>query len=87
MKDSVATKMKQVTVTYLVVIVDPHKKKHPAAAVARDFANRVGGATHLAVTAHDDRPTTAPGGNAGGVANRHFGWPGRSQGRQSSDPY
>ena len=36
MKNSVARKMKQVPAGYLVVGVDPHKKKHAAVAITQD---------------------------------------------------
>ena len=37
MKDSAAKKRKQVPAGYLVVGVDPHKKKHAAVLMTQDF--------------------------------------------------
>ena len=37
MKNSAAKKLKQVPTGYLVVGMDPHKKKHSAVAIAQDF--------------------------------------------------
>ena len=37
MKNSAAKKLKQVPVGYLIVGVDPHKKKHAAVIVTQDF--------------------------------------------------
>jgi transposase len=38
MKNSAATKLKQVPNGYLVIGVDPHKKKHAAVAITQDFS-------------------------------------------------
>ena len=37
MKNSAATKLKQVPVAYLIVGIDPHKKKHAAVVMTQDF--------------------------------------------------
>jgi len=37
MKNSAANKLKQVPVGYLVIGIDPHKKKHAAVIMAQDF--------------------------------------------------
>jgi len=37
MKNSVANKLKQVPVGYLVIGIDPHKKKHAAVIMTQDF--------------------------------------------------
>ena len=37
MENSVARKLKQVPEGYLVVGIDPHKKKHAAVAITQDF--------------------------------------------------
>ena len=41
MKNSTAKKRKQVPVEYLVVGVDPHKKKHAAVFVTQDFMTHI----------------------------------------------
>ena len=38
MKNTAARKLKQVPKGYLIVGVDPHKKKHAAVAITQDFA-------------------------------------------------
>ena len=38
MKSTAARKLKQVPVGYLMIGVDPHKKKHAAVAMTQDFA-------------------------------------------------
>jgi transposase len=40
MKNSAAMKMKQVPEGYLIVGIDPHKKKHAAVAITQDFSTR-----------------------------------------------
>jgi hypothetical protein len=40
MKDTVARKLKQVSEGYLIIGVDPHKKKHAAVAITQDFTIR-----------------------------------------------
>ncbi len=40
MKNTVAEKVKQVPEGYLIVGVDPHKRKHAAVAMTQDFATR-----------------------------------------------
>jgi transposase len=40
MKNSVATKLKQVPEGYLIIGIDPHKKRHAAVAVTQDLATR-----------------------------------------------
>jgi len=40
MKNSVATKLKQVPEGYLVIGVDPHKKRHAAVAITQDFTTQ-----------------------------------------------
>jgi transposase len=40
MKNSVARKLKQVPEAYLIIGVDPHKKKHAAVAITQDFTLR-----------------------------------------------
>ncbi len=40
MQNTVARKLKQVPEGYLVIGVDPHKKRHAAAAVTQDFATQ-----------------------------------------------
>ena len=40
MKNSAAMKMKQVPEGYLIVGIDPHKKKHAAVAITKDFSTR-----------------------------------------------
>jgi len=37
MKNSAANKLKQAPVGYLVIGIDPHKKKHAAVAITQDF--------------------------------------------------
>ena len=37
MKNSIARKLKQVPVGYLVIGIDPHKKKHAAVTMTQDF--------------------------------------------------
>jgi len=37
MKNSAANKIKQVPVGYLVIGIDPHKKKHAAVIMTQDF--------------------------------------------------
>jgi len=37
MKNSAANKLKQVPVGYLVIGIDPHKKKHAAVIMTQDF--------------------------------------------------
>ncbi|MFC1892724.1 transposase [Chloroflexota bacterium] len=37
MKNTLAKKLRQVPAEYLVVGIDPHKKKHAAVAITRDF--------------------------------------------------
>jgi hypothetical protein len=40
MKNTVADKLKQVPEEYLVVGIDPHKRRHAAVAITRNFATR-----------------------------------------------
>jgi hypothetical protein len=40
MKDSAANKLRQVTQGYLIVGVDPHKKKHATVAMTQDYTIR-----------------------------------------------
>jgi uncharacterized protein YbcI len=40
MENSVARKLKQVPEEYLVIGVDPHKKRHAAVAITQDFATQ-----------------------------------------------
>ena len=40
MKDTAARKLKQVPEGYLIIGVDPHKKKHAAVAITQDFTIR-----------------------------------------------
>ncbi len=40
MKNSAAQKLKQVPEGYLIIGVDPHKKKHAAVAITQDFTLR-----------------------------------------------
>lgn len=40
MKNSAAKKRKQVPTMYLVIGVDPHKKKHAAVIMTQDFTTR-----------------------------------------------
>ena len=40
MKNTAARKLKQVPKGYLIVGVDPHKKKHAAVAITQDFTIR-----------------------------------------------
>jgi hypothetical protein len=40
MKDTVARKLKQVSEGYLIIGVDPHKKKHAAVAITQEFTIR-----------------------------------------------
>jgi len=40
MKSTVARKLRQVPEGYLVIGVDPHKKKHAAVAITQDFTTR-----------------------------------------------
>ena len=40
MKNSAACKMKQVPERYLIVGIDPHKKRHAAVAITQDFTLR-----------------------------------------------
>jgi len=37
MKNNAANKLKQVPAGYLVIGIDPHKKKHAAVAITQDF--------------------------------------------------
>jgi transposase len=40
MQNSLARKLKQVNEGYLIIGIDPHKKKHAAVAITQDFAIR-----------------------------------------------
>ena len=40
MKNNAATKLRQVPEGYLIVGIDPHKKKHAAVAITQDYAIR-----------------------------------------------